>query len=135
MDDEHPTGGCGTCTCRGVPMCLGMLFVNQSLGILPPTTDPPGRGVAVFGADGVWRHNGGVVVDEVVKVESARATAVLINDHFDYVCGAARALKGELSRGFVDVPPEHRSYDVGLEQVFAPDPPPVAVRGPRAAGS
>ena len=85
--------------------------------------------MAVFGADGVWRHRGGGVIDEAVVAEVARVAAVLINDHFDYVWGVAKALQGELNAGFVNVPPEHPSYDPGLEQVFAPDPPSVAVRG------
>ena len=42
-----------------VAVCLGMLYVDQALGVLPPTTDPPGPGVALFGADGVWRNMGG----------------------------------------------------------------------------
>ena len=106
-----------------VAVCLGMLYVDQALGI-----DPPGPGVAVFGADGLWRHRGRGVIDEAVHAEVARATAVLINAHYDYVWGIASALKGELSEGFVAVPPEHPSYDAGLEQVFAPDPPSIAVR-------
>ena len=112
-----------------VAVCLGMLYVDQALRVLPPTTDPPGPGVAVFGADGVWRHRGGGVIDETVHTEVARVAAVLINSHYDYVWSIASALKGELPEGFVNVPPEHPSYDAGLEQVFAPDPPPVAVRG------
>ena len=111
-----------------VAVCLGMLYVDQSLGVLPPTTDPPGPGVAVFGADGVWRHRGGGPIDDAVHAEAARVAAVLVSDHFDYVWGVAKALQGELSEGFVDVPPEHPSYDAGLEQVFAPDPPAVPVR-------
>jgi hypothetical protein len=105
-----------------------MLYVDQALGVLPPTTDPPGPGVAVFGADGVWRVRGGGVIEEAVQAKVARVGAVLVNDHFDYVWGIAKALQGELSEGFVDVPPQHPSYDVGLEQVFAPDPPAVSVR-------
>ena len=111
-----------------VAVCLGMLYVDQALGVLPPTTDPPGPGVAVFGADGVWRHRGGGLIDEAVNAEVARVAAVLINDDFDYVWGVAKALQGELNDGFVAVPAEHPSYDPGLEQVFAPDPPAVAVR-------
>ena len=118
-----------------VAVCLGMLYVDQALGVLPPTTDPPGPGVAVFGADGVWRHRGGGVIHEAVIAEAARVAAVLIDDYFDYVWGIAKTLQGELNEGFVDVPPEHPSYDAGLEQVFAPDPPSVVVLGPRAAGS
>ena len=86
--------------------------------------------MAVFGVDGVWRHRGDGVIDEAVVAEVARVTAVLIQHHFDYVWGIASALKGDLSEGFVDVPPEHPSYDAGLEQVFAPDPPSVAGGGP-----
>ena len=111
-----------------VAVCLGMLYVDQALGVLQPTTDPPGPGVAVFGADGVWRDRGGGIIDEAVQAEVARVAAVLIEAHLDYVWGVAGALKGELSEGFVDVPPEHPSYDAGLEQVFAPAPPSVAVR-------
>ena len=118
-----------------VAVCLGMLYVDQALGVLPPTTDLPGPGVAVFGADGVWRHRGGGVIDEDVNAEVARVAAMLINDHYDYVWRIASALKGELSEGFVNVPPEHPSYDPGLEQVFAPDPPPVAVHSRCRASS
>lgn len=112
-----------------VAVCLGMLYVDQALELLPPTTDPPGPGVAVFGADGVWRHRGGGVINEAAHEEVARVAAVLVSDHFDFVWGVAKALQGKLSEGFVDVPPEHPSYDAGLEQVFAPAPPAVAVRG------
>jgi hypothetical protein len=105
-----------------------MLYVDQALGVLPPTIDPPGPGVAVFGADGVWRHRGGGPIDERLEAEAARVAAILIDQHYDYVWGVARALKGELGQGFVEIPPEHASYDPGLEQVFAPDPPRMAVR-------
>ena len=58
-----------------------------------------------------------------------RVGAVLVDQHFDYIWGVAKALQGELTEGFVDVPPEHPSYDdPGLEQVFAPVPPSVAVQ-------
>ena len=112
-----------------VAVCLAMLYVDQALGVLPPTPDPPGPGVAVFGADGIWRHRGGGVIEEAVHAEAARVAAVLIDKHYDYVWSIASALKGALSEGFADVRPEHPSYDAGLEQVFAPDPPSVAVRG------
>ena len=36
--------------------------------------------------------------------------------------------RSRASEDLIDVPPEHPSYDAGLEQVFAPDPPAVAVR-------
>lgn len=111
-----------------VAVCLGMLYVDQALGVLPPFTDPLGPGVAVFGANGVWRHRGAGPVAEDVQAEVARVSAVLVTDHFDYVWSVAKALQGELSDGFVDVPPAHPSYDPGLEQVFAPDPPRVVVR-------
>ena len=67
------------------------------------------------------------MIVDAVHAEVARVAAVLINAHYDYVWGIASALKGELSEGFVDVPPEHPSYDAGLEQIFAPAPPAVAV--------
>ena len=102
--------------------------MDQALGVLPPATDPLGPGVAVFGADGVWRHRGGGIIDEAVNAAVARVGAVLVSDHFDHVWGIAKALQGELSEGFVDVPREQPSYDPGLEQVFAPHPPTVAVR-------
>ena len=60
---------------------------------------------------------------------------MLIDAHFDYVGGVAKALQGELNEGFVDVPPEHPSYDLGREQVFAPDSPAVAVRARMAENS
>ena len=89
----------------------------------------------MFGAGGVWRHRGGGIIDEAVNAEVARVAAVLINSHYDYIWGIASALKGELSEGFLDVPPEHPTYDAGLEQVFAPHPPRVAVRGRMGEGS
>ena len=111
-----------------VAVCLGMLYVDQALGVLPPTTDPPGPGVAVFGADGVWRHRGGGPIDDAVHAEVTRLAAVLVNHHFDYIWGIAMALQGKLSNGFVEVHPDHPSYDPRLEQVFAPAPPAVTVR-------
>ena len=77
----------------------------------------------MFGADGIWRHRGGGIIDQAVNAEVARVAAVLINTHYDYVGGFAKALQGQLSEGYVDVPPEHPSYDAGLEQAFAPAPP------------
>ena len=90
--------------------------------------------MAVFGADRVLRDRGGGVIDEAVNTEVARVAVLLINDHFDYVWGVAKVLQGERSGGFMDVPPEHPSYDAGLEQVFAPDPPAVAVRSSYSLG-
>ena len=74
-------------------------------------------------------RRGGQVVDEAADAEVAPVAALLIQNSFDYAWGVAKAVQGEPNEGFVDEPPEHPSYDAGLEQVFAPDPPSVAVRG------
>jgi hypothetical protein len=54
--------------------------------------------------------------------------------HVDYVWGVAKALQGELGEGFLDVPPQHPSYDAGLEQVFEPAPPTRTVRSDHRRG-
>ena len=79
--------------------------------MLPPTTDPPGPGVAVFGADGVWRHRGGSLIDEIVQEEVTHIGAVLINDHYVYMRGVAKALQRGLGEDLSDVPPKRPIYD------------------------
>lgn len=69
-------------------------------------------------------------IDPSVQAEAARVGAELVSDHFDYVWGVAKALQGELGEGFSELPMEHPSYDPGLDQVFAPDPPSMVVGSP-----
>ena len=94
---------------------------------LPPTSDPPGPGVSVLGSDGLWTHPGAGSSTRLCTRRlhgSPPFSLISLQLRLDW----RQSTPGGTERNFVDIAPEHPSYDPGLEQVFAPDPSAVAVR-------
>ena len=75
-----------------------------------------------------------MIANLLVKSQQAQVLANRTRCDTNLLTGAEDHPR-EPNEGFVDVPPGHPSYDAGLEQIFAPDPPPVPVRARMAEDS